>query len=148
MVRTSKRIGTKAALLINRAFGFSVTDSQLLSIPLGVMVVVTYQAMAWAVTKTRQTLLCMIAFTVSPYTPAATDKIPNIVGTIVLITVAPSSATQGGLIVAFYAMQVFQSVSRGIKVFALTAVQPQHLSHALAQLRRTEQKVDRVCHHL
>lgn len=39
-------INTFNALLINRAFNFSVTDSQLLSIPLGAMVVITYQVMA------------------------------------------------------------------------------------------------------
>lgn len=37
--------------------------------------------------------------------------IPNIIGTIVLITVKPTPKTQGGLVVAFYAMQVFQAVS-------------------------------------
>ena len=40
-------INTFNALLINRAFNFSVTDSQLLSIPLGAMVVITYQVMAY-----------------------------------------------------------------------------------------------------
>jgi hypothetical protein len=35
----------------------------------------------------------------------------NIAGTIVLLTVAPSAKTKGGLLVAFYFMQCFQSVS-------------------------------------
>ena len=39
-------INTFNALLINKAFKFSVTDSQLLSIPLGAMVIITYQLMA------------------------------------------------------------------------------------------------------
>ena len=39
-------INTFNALLINKAFNFSVTDSQLLSIPLGAMVIITYQLMA------------------------------------------------------------------------------------------------------
>ena len=41
----------------------------------------------------------MIAFT-----------IPNIAGTITLLCVAPNPSTRGGLIVAFYCMQVFQAV--------------------------------------
>lgn len=36
--------------------------------------------------------------------------IPNIAGTITLITVAPTASTRGGLIVAFYFMQFFQAV--------------------------------------
>lgn len=35
----------------------------------------------------------------------------NIIGTIVLLTVAPTDSTKGGLLVAFYFMQCFQSVS-------------------------------------
>jgi len=96
-------INTFNALLINRAFNFSVTDSQLLSIPLGAMVIVTYQIMAWAVGRTRQTLLCMIAFV-----------IPNLIGTIVLICVAPGPSNKGGLIFAFYMMQCFQACNPSI----------------------------------
>lgn len=40
--------------------------------------------------------------------------IPNICGTIVLITVAPADNTKVGLMIAFYAMKVFQSVSRHV----------------------------------
>jgi hypothetical protein len=54
----------------------------------------------WAVGKTKQTLLCMIAFV-----------FPNLIGTIVLICVAPGPSNQGGLIFAFYMMQCFQAVS-------------------------------------
>jgi hypothetical protein len=53
----------------------------------------------YVLTRTRQALLCMIGFT-----------IPNIAGMIVLLTVAPTTSTRGGLIVAFYAMQFFQAV--------------------------------------
>lgn len=42
----------------------------------------------------------MIAFTV-----------PNICGTIVLLTVAPGPSTKGGLVAAYYCMQVFGAVS-------------------------------------
>jgi len=37
--------------------------------------------------------------------------IPNLIGTIVLICVAPGPSNQGGLIFAFYMMQCFQAVS-------------------------------------
>jgi len=37
--------------------------------------------------------------------------IVNIAGTIVLLTVAPNNKTKGGLLVAFYFMQAFQSVN-------------------------------------
>ncbi len=96
-------INTFNALLLNKAFGFSVLDSQLLSIPLGAMTIVTYMLISYLITKTNQTLLTMIGFT-----------IPNIIGSIVLLTVAPADKTRGGLVVAFYCMQVFQAVNPAI----------------------------------
>ncbi|KAL1413231.1 hypothetical protein Q8F55_000984 [Vanrija albida] len=96
-------INTFAPLLINKAFGFSVLNAQLLNIPMGVMTVLMYVLIQYLITKTNQTLLVMIGFT-----------IPNILGTIVLITVKPSAKTQGGLVVAFYAMQVFQACNPAI----------------------------------
>ncbi|WWC58155.1 uncharacterized protein I303_100690 [Kwoniella dejecticola CBS 10117] len=96
-------INTFNAILINQAFGFSVLDSQLLSIPLGAMVVVTYFLQAYLVTKTKQTLLVMIG-----------TVIPNIIGTILLITIAPTNKTRGVLIFAFYLMQFFQSCNPSI----------------------------------
>lgn len=60
---------------------------------------------AWIGTKWRQTVYTMIGFTVV-----------NIAGTVVLITVAPSSSTRGGLLVAFYLMQCFQSVNPSMNV--------------------------------
>ena len=83
-------------------------------------------------TKTRQALLCMVAFC-----------IPNIAGTITLLIVAPTPSTRGGLIVAFYAMQFFQavrSVSSG-KRSPLTAVQSQYLLDAGSKLGRTDQEI-------
>lgn len=96
-------INTFANLLINQAFGFTVLESQLLNIPLGVMTVAMYFLISFLITKFNQTLFTMMLFTV-----------PNIVGTIVLLTVAPSSKTRGGLVVAFYAMQVFQACNPAI----------------------------------
>lgn len=92
-------LNTFNALLINEAFGFSVSNAQLLSIPLGVIIVLSYQLIAWCIKITKQTLLVMIAFT-----------IPNIIGGIVLLIVPPSDKTKGGLLIAFYAMKVFQAV--------------------------------------
>lgn len=40
--------------------------------------------------------------------------IPNIIGTIVLIAVEPTSKTRGGLICAFYLMQIFQACNPAI----------------------------------
>ncbi|WRT63808.1 uncharacterized protein IL334_000733 [Kwoniella shivajii] len=96
-------INTFNAILINQAFGFSVLDSQLLSIPLGAMVVVTYFLQAYLVTKTRQTLLVMMA-----------TVVPNIIGTIMLICIAPGPKTRGVLIFGFYLMQFFQSTNPSI----------------------------------
>nr|XP_019048766.1 hypothetical protein I302_02541 [Kwoniella bestiolae CBS 10118]OCF27696.1 hypothetical protein I302_02541 [Kwoniella bestiolae CBS 10118] len=96
-------INTFNAILINQAFGFSVLDSQLLSIPLGFMVVITYMLNAYLVTKTKQTLLVMIC-----------TVVPNIVGTILLICIAPGSGTRGVLIFGFYLMQFFQSCNPSI----------------------------------
>jgi hypothetical protein len=59
---------------------------------------------SYLVTKTGQTLLVMIGFCV-----------PNIVGTIVLLTVAPTNSNKAGLVVAFYCMQCFQAVSEAKK---------------------------------
>lgn len=96
-------INTFAPLLLNKAFGFGVLESQLLNIPMGVMTVLMYFLISFVITKTNQTLYTMVAFT-----------IPNIIGTIVLLTVAPQAKTRGGLVVAFYAMQEFQSVNPAI----------------------------------
>ncbi|WWD08936.1 hypothetical protein V865_007051 [Kwoniella europaea PYCC6329] len=96
-------INTFNAILINQAFGFSVLDSQLLSIPLGAAVILTYLLQAYLVTKTKQTLLVMIC-----------TVIPNIVGTIMLICIAPGDKTRGVLIFGFYLMQFFQSCNPSI----------------------------------
>lgn len=96
-------INTFANLLINKAFGFTVLQSQLLNIPLGAMTVLMYLLISFVITKYQQTLFTMMAFT-----------IPNIVGTIVLLIVAPSASNRGGLVVAFYCMQVFQACNPAI----------------------------------
>lgn len=96
-------INTFNNLLMNKAFGFTVLQSQLLNIPLGAMTILTYFLITGLIKRFNQTLLIMMAFT-----------IPNIIGSIVLLTVTPSDKTKGGLVVAFYIMQVFQSCNPAI----------------------------------
>lgn len=55
---------------------------------------------SWFIKKTNETCLCMVGFT-----------IPNIAGTIVLLTVEQSNKTKGGLVAAFYIMQLFGAVN-------------------------------------
>lgn len=61
---------------------------------------VDYVFHSWFIKKTNETCLCMVGFT-----------IPNIAGTIVLLTVEQSDKTKGGLVAAFYIMQLFGAVS-------------------------------------
>jgi len=93
-------LGTFSNLLINQAFGFDVLNAQLLTMPLGTFSIILLMSSAWISNKTNQTLLVIFGL-----------AIPNIVGTIVLITVAPSHTTRGGLLAAFYLMQCFQAQS-------------------------------------
>lgn len=51
---------------------------------------------SWIIKKTNETCLCMVGFT-----------IPNIAGTIVLLTVEQSNKTKGGLVAAFYIYAAF-----------------------------------------
>ncbi|XAO24864.1 hypothetical protein I312_103673 [Cryptococcus bacillisporus CA1280] len=89
-------INTFSGLLITNAFGFSALNAQLLSIPIGVMGIISFLLIGWIIKKTNETCLCMVGFT-----------IPNIAGTIVLLTVEQSNKTKGGLVAAFYIMQLF-----------------------------------------
>lgn len=50
--------------------------------------------------KTNEACLCMVGF-----------AIPNIAGTIVLLTVEQNDKTKGGLVAAFYLMQLFGAVN-------------------------------------
>lgn len=68
--------------------------------PVGVMSMLSFIVLGQLVKRTGQTCLVMLGFCV-----------PNIVGTIVLLTVAPSDKTKGGLVAAFYLMQIFGAVS-------------------------------------
>jgi hypothetical protein len=91
-------IGTFGSLLINKAFGFNVKQSQLLGMPQGVFVSGLILGSTWLVHRYNQT--CLVLFGL---------VIPNLVCTIVLITVPPSPTTKGGLLVAYYFMQCYQA---------------------------------------
>ncbi|WOO79525.1 putative transporter [Vanrija pseudolonga] len=96
-------INVFAGLLLNRAFGFSVLESQLLGIPGACLGIITYYLMAFFIKLTGETCLMMCAF-----------AIPNIIGSIVVLIVTPSGHTRGGLLVAWYMMQFFQACNPAI----------------------------------
>ena len=96
-------VSSFGGLLITNAFGFTTLQAQLLAIPVGVMSILTFLGIGYISRKTGNTLLAMIGFT-----------IPNIAGTITLLTVAPSHKTKGGLVVAYYCMQVYGAVSQDL----------------------------------
>ena len=88
------------SLLINQAFGFNPAEAQLLSIPLAAFQVLLYFLIGWLATKTNQTIFCLIGY-----------AFVNAIGTVVLLTVAPSKGTRGGLLVAYYLMQCVQAMN-------------------------------------
>ncbi|ORX38061.1 major facilitator superfamily domain-containing protein [Kockovaella imperatae] len=96
-------LNTFNSLLINKAFGFTVLNSQLLSCALAGFQGILYILIGFLITKTNQTVYCQIAYT-----------LVNIAMTVVLIVVKPSDKTKGGLLFAFYAAQCFQSLSPSI----------------------------------
>ncbi|KAL8276924.1 hypothetical protein RQP46_010652 [Phenoliferia psychrophenolica] len=81
---------------------------QLLNIPLGVLSIIFYLTTGYVAKRSKQTYLTMAAFT-----------IPNIVGTVVIITVPPTLKTRAGLLIAFYIMQFF--VALNPLIFSLLA---------------------------
>ena len=91
-------IGAFSSLLVNQAFGFNVLQSQLLSMPTGTMIIILYAITAVIVTKTHQTIYTILGLAVF-----------NWIGTIVLLTVAPTDSTRGGLLAAFYILQCYQA---------------------------------------
>lgn len=93
-------IYTFNALLINKAFGFDAATAQLLGIPLNAFTVMLYFLIGYLVTRTGQTIYCIIG-----------ALLVNAIGTVVLLTVPPTSTTRGGLLVAFYLMQCIQAIN-------------------------------------
>ncbi|WWD20485.1 hypothetical protein CI109_104961 [Kwoniella shandongensis] len=98
-------IGKFSALLINRAFGFDVATSQLLKIPVSVTGVCSYFLMAYLQQKFEQTFLTMIGFTLL-----------NMIGTIVIVCVPPSTSTRVGLMIAFLMLQFFGACNTATSV--------------------------------
>lgn len=98
-------IGKFASLLINRAFGFDVATSQLLKIPVSVCGVCSYFLMAYFQQKFEQTFYTMIAFT-----------LVNMIGTIVIVIVAPAENTKIGLMIAFLMLQAFGACNTATSV--------------------------------
>ncbi|KAI9631747.1 major facilitator superfamily domain-containing protein [Dioszegia hungarica] len=86
------------SILINGAFGFDVKTSLLVSIPLSIFQVCLYFLAAFLGNRYKNTIYVMIGYTCT-----------NIIGTVVLLTVAPTESTRIGLLIAFYVMQCFQS---------------------------------------
>jgi hypothetical protein len=68
--------------------------------PTGVISMVLLMSSAYVASKTHQTIWVILALV-----------FPNVVGTIVLITVSPGPTTRGGLLFCFYIMQCFQAQS-------------------------------------
>jgi hypothetical protein len=88
------------SLLINQAFGFDAATAQLLGIPLAIFTVLLYFLIGWLVTKTGQTIYCIVAYVMV-----------CMIGSIVLIKVAPSGETRFGLLVCYYFMQCIQALN-------------------------------------
>lgn len=88
------------SLLINKAFGFDAATAQLLGIPLAVFTILLYLLIGWLVTVTGQTIYCIIAYV-----------LVNMIGSIVLIKVAPNKDTRVGLLICYYFMQCIQAVN-------------------------------------
>jgi Major Facilitator Superfamily len=80
------------ANIIIRSFNFTVLQTQLLAMILGVVLMIILFSCTWLANKTQQTSLVMAAYV-----------IPSIIGTIVLMTVENhNKASQIGLLLSYY----------------------------------------------
>ncbi|KAL1613038.1 hypothetical protein SLS60_001270 [Paraconiothyrium brasiliense] len=85
------------ANIIIKGFDFSVLETQLLAMVLGVVIIITLISATWLANKTQQNLLVMGIYV-----------IPSFVGTIVLMTVKlHNKATQVGLLISYYIVLSF-----------------------------------------
>ncbi|KAF3914805.1 hypothetical protein ABW20_dc0102544 [Dactylellina cionopaga] len=82
--------------LIISAFGFSLLQTQLLNIAQGAFTIMVMLGSAFLSQKTGQTCLIMMLWT-----------IPGVIGTGVILGIAPTSSNAGGLLIAFYCTQFF-----------------------------------------
>lgn len=85
--------------IIIKSFGFTVLQTQLLSMVLGVYIIAVLLGSVWLVKKTNQNLLVMLGFC-----------IPSFIGTICLMTVPlDTRAQQIGLLICYYITLSFWS---------------------------------------
>ncbi|KAJ5467909.1 hypothetical protein N7475_005661 [Penicillium sp. IBT 31633x] len=85
--------------IVISSFDFSVLETQLLAMVLGVYIIVVLLSSAWLVTKYKQNTIVMLCFI-----------IPSFVGTIVLMTVENTTlATKVGLLISYYITMSFWS---------------------------------------
>ncbi|CAE7205635.1 hypothetical protein CFE70_008688 [Pyrenophora teres f. teres 0-1] len=95
--------------IIIHGLGFSVLQTQLLAMVLGVVIIATLMGSAWLVRKTKQNLLTMAVF-----------MIPAFVGTIVIMTVKNTNdATRAGLLISYWIVFTFWA-AQGLGMSMLT----------------------------
>lgn len=92
-------LGAFSNLIIN-AFGYTRLQTYLLAIAQGAIIMAFLFFSAHLSKKYRQRLLCAFVFT-----------LPNVIGTIVFLTVPTRDNTKVGLLIAFYCMQSFGAVA-------------------------------------
>ncbi|KAF8608268.1 MFS general substrate transporter [Ceratobasidium sp. AG-I] len=86
--------------LILKSFGFTTLQIDLLAIAQGVIIMTFLFTAAYFSTRTSQKLIFMFAYT-----------LPNVIGTIVFLTVPTRPDTRVGLLIAFYLCQGFGAVA-------------------------------------
>ncbi|KAH7402431.1 allantoate permease [Pyrenochaeta sp. MPI-SDFR-AT-0127] len=95
--------------IIIKGLGFTVLETQLLAMVLGVVIIATLMGSAWMTRKTGQNLLTMAVF-----------MIPAFVGTIVIMTVVnKNSATRAGLLISYWIVFTFWA-AQGLGMSMLT----------------------------
>ncbi|KAG9121118.1 hypothetical protein FRC07_003057 [Ceratobasidium sp. 392] len=86
--------------LIIKSFGFTTLQTDLLAIAQGVIIMLFLFTAAYFSTRTSQKCIFMFAYT-----------LPNVIGTIVFLTVPTRQSTRVGLLIAFYLCQGFGAVA-------------------------------------
>ncbi|KNG47239.1 allantoate permease [Stemphylium lycopersici] len=95
--------------IIIEGLGFTVLETQLLAMVLGVVIIFTLMSSAWIVRKTQQNLLTMALF-----------LIPAFTGTIVIMTVKnTNNATRAGLLISYWIIFTFWA-AQGLGMSMLT----------------------------
>ncbi|KAH9863339.1 hypothetical protein IAQ61_009616 [Plenodomus lingam] len=95
--------------IIIKGLGFTVLQTQLLAMVLGVVIIATLMGSAWLVKKTKQNLLTMAVF-----------MIPAFVGTIIIMTVKNTNdATRAGLLISYWIVFTFWA-AQGLGMSMLT----------------------------